>query len=221
MMISDNRVKIMSVLITQNSLLLALLCVLGSAVTLSVPAQAVTSEDSAVVLGQALTNDTGEVLYSRDQQAGGLSLSSVRFTGRSSGSTAFSNSQANGQGLLTEQNDKYAELLGDRRVHALMIDGRYDFNDDLGTGLPIHPYVGAGAGLALYEPNSSLKQEGSAVPLFRLGGGIVVKLGPDWDLSLNYKAGYSGSAPSGSTFTGRAQESVDLHALDMGLKLKF
>lgn len=220
-MVAGNQVKIMSVLVTSRFRRLALLCCLGGGLTLPVPAQAVTSDDSTAVLGQALTLGSGEVLFSRDQQAGGLSLSSARFTGRGSGNTAFSGSNANGQGLLTEQTEKYAELLGDRRVHALMIDGRYDFNDDLGTGLPLHPYVGAGAGLALYEPNRTLKQESSAVPLFRLGGGIVVKLGPDWDLSLNYKAGYSGSAPSGGTFTGRTQESVDLHALDMGLKLKF
>lgn len=200
--------------------MLALLCCLGGGMLLPAPAQAVSNDDAAV-LGQALTNGGGEVLFSRDQQAGGLSLSGARFTGRGSGNAAFTGTNVSGQGLLTTQSEKYAELLGDRRVHALMIDGRYDFNDDLGTGLPLHPYVGAGAGLALYEPNSSLKQEGSAVPLFRLSGGIVVKLGPDWDLSLNYKAGYSGSAPSGSTFTGRTQESVDLHALDMGLKLKF
>ena len=217
-MLADNQVKIMSM--RQGSLLVGLLCCLGG-MALPLPARAVSNDDSSAVLGQALTNSGGEVLFSRDQQAGGLSLSSARFTGRGSGNTAFCSSTVSGQGLLTGQTEKYAELLGDRRVHALMIDGRYDFNDDLGTGLPLHPYVGAGAGLALYEPNSSLKQESSAVPLFRLGGGIVVKLGPDWDLSLNYKAGYSGSAPSGGTFTGRTQESVDLHALDMGLKLKF
>lgn len=211
----------MSASLSRTSVIFALLCWVGSSALWSAPVLAVSSDDSTTVLGQALTTGGGEVLFSRDQQAGGLSLSSARFTGRGSGNTAFSGANASSQGLLTEQTEKYAELLGDRRVHALMIDGRYDFNDDLGTGLPIHPYIGAGAGLALYEPNNSLKQDGSAVPLFRLGGGIVVKLGPDWDLSLNYKAGYSGSAPSGSTFTGRTQESVDLHALDMGLKLKF
>jgi len=187
-------------------------------------AQAVTPRDNNAALGQALTNKTREVLFARDSNYG-FSLGSSSFAGRSSGTKIEAERGVGGLGLVTGSHDKFAELEGDQRVYALLVDGKYDFNYDLGTGLPLHPYLDGGVGLALYETAANsrvaLGQEGATVPLFRVGGGVVFKLGAAWDLSLNYKAGYTGTTTSGSVFTGRSQEAVDLQSLDMGLKLKF
>lgn len=187
----------------------------------TLPAAAVGPRDNNAALGQALTGGKSEVLFARDQHYG-FSLSSSSFAGRSSGAPTEDGRGASGLGLITGLHDKFAELEGDQRVYAFLIDGKYDFSYDFGTGLPLHPYLGGGLGVALYESgNAALSQDRAMVPLFRFGGGVVFKLGKDWDLSLNYKAGYTGSAPTGSVFTGRSQETVNLQSLDMGLKLKF
>lgn len=202
-----------------KSIALATLCLLFS----TAAAHAVAPRDNTLALGQALSGGTSEVLFARDPHYG-FSLSSSNFSGRSSGMQSNEDHGVSALGMVTAKHDKFAELEGDQRVYAFLLDGKYDFSNDLGTGLPLHPYIGAGVGVALYEAgagNNNLSQEGAMVPLFRLGGGVVVKLGTDWDLSLNYKAGYTGSAPSGSVFTGRQQETVNLQSLDMGLKLKF
>ena len=184
-------------------------------------AMAVSPRDNSMALGQALASSTSEVLLARDADYG-FSLSSSYFSGRGSG-MSDSGRGVTGGGIVSGARDKFAELEGDQRLYALLIDGKYDFSYDFGTGLPIRPYLGAGAGLALYEAGSgsALNQDGAMVPLFRVGGGVVFKLGGDWDLSLNYKAGYTGGAPAGGLFTGRSQETVNLQSLDMGLKLKF
>lgn len=182
---------------------------------------AVAPRDNGAALGQALTGGKSEVLFARDESYG-FSLSSSSFAGRSSGAPVEDGHGATGLGLVTGLHDKFAELEGDQRVYAFLIDGKYDFSYDFGTGLPLHPYLGGGLGVALYESgNTALSQDRAMVPLFRFGGGVVFKLGADWDLSLNYKAGYTGAAPTGSVFTGRSQETVNLQSLDMGLKLKF
>lgn len=185
-------------------------------------AQAVAPRDNSAALGQALTGGKTEVLFARDPNYG-FSLSSSSFSGRGSGMNSDSAQGSTGLGMITGAHDKFAELEGDQRVYAFLIDGKYDFSYDFGTGLNMHPYLGGGVGVALYEAggNANLSQDGAMVPLFRIGGGVVFKLGADWDLSLNYKAGYTGTAPTGSVFTGRSQETVNLQSLDMGLKLKF
>lgn len=191
------------------------------AILWALPAAAVAPRDNSAALGQALTGGKSEVLFSRDEHYG-FSLSSSSFAGRSSGAPTEDGRGATGLGLVTGLQDKFAELEGDQRVYAFLIDGKYDFSYDFGTGLPLHPYLGGGLGVALYESgNAALSQDRAMVPLFRFGGGVVFKLGADWDLSLNYKAGYTGAAPTGSVFTGRSQETVNLQSLDMGLKLKF
>lgn len=189
---------------------------------LAAPAVAAVSNDSAF-LKQALGSSTHDFLLARDPNEG-FSLSGSTFSGRSSGMRADTERGISDMGLLTQAKDKFVELEGDRRVYALLIDGKYDFDFDVGGMLPFHPYLGGGLGVAMYEAGSSnlSDQDGAMVPLFRIGGGVVFKLGSDWDLSLNYKAGYTGTVTTGgSTFTGRGQEKIDLQSLDMGLKLKF
>jgi len=118
-------------------------------------------------------------------------------------------------------------LEGDQRVYALLIDGTYDFNYDFGSGLPLHPYVRGGAGMAMADPSAnaggSAIQSGDATPLFRLGGGVTYRLGEQWNLSLDYKTGFSsGVSGSDQVFTtSRSQQPVDLQVLDMGMHYEF
>jgi hypothetical protein len=59
-------------------------------------------------------------------------------------------------------------------------------------------------------------------PLFRIGGGVTYRLGDQWNLSLDYKAGYAPSVLAGDqVVTGRNQQIVDLQALDFGMKYSF
>jgi opacity protein-like surface antigen len=186
----------------------------------SAPAQAL---DVTAGLSQALNTQNFKPLFARSHDAG-FTLGSSFFSGRGSGYNPQAERGVNGLGVLGQGRDRFAELEGDQRVFALLIDGKYDFAYDFGTGLALHPYVGGGVGVALYEANptnAALSQDGAMVPLFRIGGGVVFKMGADWDLSLNYKAGYTGGLAGSSVFTGRSQEKVDLQSLDMGVKFRF
>jgi len=152
----------------------------------------------------------------------GFSLSGNFFSGTASG---------------TQPVDKYLDpsgynfaqssaLEGDQRVYALLIDGSYDFNYDLGSGLPLHPYVRGGAGMAMADNSPSAGgfaiQGGDAVPVFRVGGGVTYRLGEQWNLSLDYKAGFSSGLSAGDqVFTGRSQQPVDLQTLNMGMRYAF
>lgn len=182
-----------------------------------------------ISLRQALSSSSDTIIYRQRPSTGkGFSLVSSFFSGRLSGNDPSPSRSLSGLGVLGDFSaDRTAELEGDQRLYALLIDGTYDFNYDFGTGLPIHPYVGGGVGMALYEPRStplrmSETRDGDTVPLFRVGGGIVYRLGADWDLSLNYKAGLTGGTTQNDTiFTNRSQESVDMQLVDMGMKFKF
>lgn len=187
------------------------------------PASALGTKDMTAGLSQALNAQEFKPLFARKNEVG-FTLGGSFFSGRSSGYDPQSERGVGGLGVIGEGRDRFAELEGDQRVYALLIDGKYDFAFDFGTGLALHPYVGGGLGVALYEANpsnASLSQEGAMVPLFRIGGGVVYKLGAAWDLSLNYKAGYTGGLAGSSVFTGRGQERVDLQSLDMGVKFRF
>jgi opacity protein-like surface antigen len=170
-------------------------------------------------LQEALASVDHQNIY-RDNQ-GGFSLSSNFFSGRASGNEPLAGGYLNGADSSL-QLDRTAEMEGDQRVYALLVDGSYDFNYDLGTGLPIHPYLAGGMGMAMYgaAPGNSLgMQDGDMVPLFRLGGGVTYRLGEQWNLSLDYKAGLTGGGDQ--IFTVRSQQPVDMQVLNMGMHYSF
>ena len=164
-------------------------------------------------LQQAITtNDRFSLVGSKGSE--GLSLSSGFFSNTSS-STDASHSYSF---------DKSGSFDHDQRVYALLIDGRYDFNYDFGSALPIHPYVNGGLGMAVFGQgaggDASNLQSGT-VPLFRMGGGVTYRMGKEWDLSLDYRAGFTGLA-SDQIITGRnGGQAVDLHTLNMGMHYRF
>lgn len=215
-------------MITRNTLpplrqiygLVLLTCMLCGGVT---PVAALGNKDVTAGLGQALNAQEFKPLFARRDDIG-FTLGGSFFSGRSSGFNPQAERGISGLGVLGHGRDRFAELEGDQRVYALLLDGKYDFAYDFGTGLALHPYVGGGLGVAMLEANPTnarLSQDGAMVPLFRIGGGVVYKMGASWDLSLNYKAGYTGGLSGTSVFTGRGQERVDLQSLDMGVKFRF
>lgn len=147
----------------------------------------------------------------------GLGLSGGYFSGRASGVDSGALYSPDGSA------DHATELEGDQRVYALLVDGHYDFNYDRTNDMILHPYVMGGMGVARYGQQtnaaSTITQNGDMVPLFRVGGGVTYRLGQQWNLSLDYKAGFS--ALSDQLFTGRNQQSVDLQSLNMGMHFKF
>ncbi len=163
-------------------------------------------------LQQALTAPNGTALYENSGKDGGFSLSSSLFSGRASG--------AETSGIDHMNFDRSAAALeGDQRLYALLIDGSYDFNYDADESSSLRPYVGGSVGMAVFGQQGGATS-GAAVPLFRLSGGIAYRLGEQWNMSLDYKAGFT--APVGDQiFTGRGQQPVDLQTLNMGVKYRF
>lgn len=197
--------------------------------TVSVHAES-NSFSSARSLQQALATPNGASLFQGRAGFGSFLLSSSFFSGRTSGNDPLDVQLAELPAARLEpafKFDRTAELEGDQRMYAFLIDGSYDFNYDNTDTLSWHPYIAAGAGMAVYGPSttSSLAygtQPGDMVPLFRVGGGVTYRLGEQWKLSLDYKAGFSGAAPSGDQyFTGRGQQPVDLQVLTTGVQYKF
>lgn len=204
--------------------LLAILLTLSSGVHADTTSSSGSALASPRSLQEALsTNDRVNILG--DKTGKGFALSGGFFSGSATGaeqlSSNFSSNAPNPLHL-----DHAAELIGDQRVYALLIDGRYDFNyDQTSTSLPVHPYVLGGMGMARYDrtgasDTGSALQGGGMVPLFRLGGGVTYRLGAAWDMSLDYKAGFSG-ASGDQVFTGRGQQPVDLQTLNMGMHYQF
>jgi hypothetical protein len=195
----------------------ALLCL---ALGMFVPDLAVA--DDAVKLGRMLKLQGSNLIPAEDSRYG-FAINGSSYSGRDVMLSHQPEGDLRGAGLLTGMQDKFAELLDERRIHAMLIDGRYDIDNDLGTGLALRPYLGGGLGLAMIESKTTEIEQGrgrdTLAPMFRLTGGLALQLGADWDLSLNYKAGYVGS--TGGAFTGRSQETVDLQSLDVGFRLKF
>jgi hypothetical protein len=151
----------------------------------------------------------------------GFSLSGNVFSGLASGNDPAASGYMNGAAGSNPYVNQPA-LLGDQSVYALLVDGAYDFDYDLGTGLPLHPYLGGGVGMAMYgtPPGGGLAmQDGDMVPLFRVGGGVTYRLGEQWDLSLDYKAGFTGG--NDQIFTVRTQQPVDMQVLNMGMHYTF
>ena len=159
-------------------------------------------------LSQALSSTKSFTLYENTpNETGNFALESGFFSGRASGS------------MTLNDTDQALTLDHDSRMYALLIDGNYDFINDSEQAL--HPYVGGSVGMAVYgRPGEALTSGGEAVPLFRLGGGIAYRLGAQWNLSLDYKAGFAGHAPD-QMFTGRGEQPIDLHVLNMGVRYQF
>ena len=174
----------------------------------------------------ALASDDRAALYRDTGEGAAFALSTSTFNGRANQSTPLSQGLA--QLDLTNQFnlDRAVELERDQRVYALLIDGTYDFNYELGEDSRLHPYVLGGVGMALYgQPTATSSNDrtgGDMVPLFRIGGGLAYRLGSQWNLSLDYKAGFSGSNGGDQRFTSRSQsQPVDLHLLNMGMSYRF
>lgn len=190
------------------------------------PSSAGAVSTSNHTLQQALANDEQAQLYHEKGDRGAFGLSTSTFAGRTNQSVSL-NSGLSSLDLANNFNlDRAVELERDQRVYALLIDGTYDFNYDLGEESALHPYVQGGVGMALYgqptNASSSLSNAGEVVPLFRLGGGVAYRLGQQWNLSLDYKTGLSGSFGGDQAFTGRGKDqAVDLHMLNMGMSYRF
>lgn len=168
-------------------------------------------------LKQALAATESASLY-KNHNSSPFSLSSSYFSGRASGRDISSPFE------LNDPLNYSAELENDQRVYALLIDGSYDFNyDNESTGL--RPYINGGVGMAVYGRSYGAgltsSATGDVVPLFRLGGGVTYRLDPKWNLSLDYKAGFSAASVGDQVFTGRGQESVDMQMLNMGMRYQF
>lgn len=182
-----------------------------------------TSPASSHVLQQAMsTGDSIQIL--NNSEGHGFSLNGGVFSGRGSGLEPSDNSILGSLALNNLSSDHSSELEHDQRVYALLIDGSYDFNYDFGSGLPIHPYVNGGMGMAMADRSGSaaslMMQGGDTVPLFRLGGGVTYRLGEQWNLSVDYRTGFA-SSTGDQVFTGRGQQPVDLKVLNMGMRYKF
>jgi hypothetical protein len=177
------------------------------------------------VLQEALSTSDRVTIYNT-KTGSGLNLSGGLFSGRASGIDPAVNNYLNDSMDRAEYVDRTAEMEGDQRVYALLVDGSYDFNYDLGSGLPLHPYMTAGAGMAMYDhtnaPSASTLalQDGGTVPLFRLGGGVTYRLGQQWNLALDYKAGLSGGSDQVLLGHGSPQQ-TDLQVLNMGMHYQF
>ena len=195
--------------------LIAFAGLVGAGLILIGAASVSAATSSPYALQQAMSVDDHFSLID-PQNGDGFTLSSGFFSGRASGTSPT----ASGYTF-----DKTAELEHDQRVYALLIDGRYDFNYDFGSALPVHPYVNGGLGMAMYGDNAAGNnslQGGDVVPLFRIGGGVTYRLGSEWNLSLDYRAGFAGASANDQIFTGRGgQQAIDLHTLNMGMHYRF
>ena len=204
----------------KTHILFAFLAMLG-ALCAAPAADAAVSTTPSSGLGGALSSDDTANLFGAHNSTGKFSLGGNFFSGRASGVdpvvTSYYNQSLNGDTDV----DRTAELEGDQRVYALLVDGRYDFNYDVGG---LHPYLSGGMGMATYGGSAANEgamamQPGDMLPLFRMGGGVTYRLGEQWDLSLDYKAGFS---PGGDQiFTSRSQQSIDMQTLNVGMHFAF
>jgi len=108
----------------------------------------------------------------------------------------------------------------DQKRRAFLINGTYDFAFDDAPTMGFTPHLAGGLGLAGEAPASLSSSD--TTPIFQLGGGISYRLGPQWNLSLDYQARFTGGLQASErNFTGRSQEPLDLQTLNMGMSLKF
>lgn len=178
-----------------------------------------TSFGSARVLQQALATRDGLNIYD-SKSAKGLNFSGGLFSGRASGIDPI------GTNFLSSGNDhsdRTAELEGDARVHALMIDGKYNFENIFGSASHLRPYLSSGVGVAVYDYGSlasatnMASQNGNTVPLFRVGGGVNYQLGDSLNVSLDYKAGITG----GDNASLSRSQATNMQSINMGMHFSF
>lgn len=179
-----------------------------------------TGASTPYVLKEALSRRSNLNIYD-DNKRSGFSVSGGFFTGRASGIDPTPSNYLNDNMGYGVSFDRNAELENDQRVYALLIDGKYDFNYGLGD---LRPYMSGGLGMAMYDqasaPSAStLAQGGNMVPLVRIGGGVNYTLSEQLNLSLDYQAGFSGAGDN--VFTGRNNQPVDLHIINMGMHYSF
>lgn len=141
----------------------------------------------------------------------GFGLTGAYFTGYASGISPSGN---------------LGDFTLDQKLYALLIDGRYDFAYETSSlSEPLRPYISGGAGFASLGGNNaspSLQIDGgTTVPLLRFGGGVAYRLGEQWNLSLDYNAGYAPISTGDQMFTGRGQQPVNLQSLNLGMRLNF
>jgi len=202
----------------RTHILFAILALLGA--LFAAPAYATVSSTPSSGLWSALSSDDSAYLFDAHNSNGRFSIGGNFYSGRASGADSVATSYYV-EGSDMADADHSAELEGDQRVYALLVDGRYDFNYDIGG---LHPYLSGGMGMATYgdaaaSEGSMAMQPGDMVPLFRMGGGVTYRLGEQWDLSLDYKAGFAPS--SDQIFTSRSQQSIDMQTLNVGMHFAF
>jgi hypothetical protein len=182
----------------------------------------VSSTSAPRVLQQALASHDAFSLYNNKHKSG-FDIAGGFFAGRASGIDPVASNYLGSTVDGSYQFDRTAELEGDQRVYAVMVDSRYSFNNDFGSGLPIHPFLTGGVGMAVYRSGGAGQanlglQNDNTVPLARVGGGIALDLGQQWNMSLDYTAGFSGSRTDVNT--GVAQ-SAEVQTLNLGMHYKF
>lgn len=211
----------MNIILFKTSLILATLTTAMIALVTAANADITSTSGTSRVLQEALATHDGMKIYDSEATEG-LNLSGGLFSGRASGVDPAGINYASS--VDKDYNtDHTAELEGDPRVHALLIDGSYNFDNHLGTGLPLHPYLTSGVGVAVYDHSTAsaaslTSQGGSTVPLFRVGAGIAYKLGDKWNMSLDYKAGFSGG--NNTNYVGSTQ-AIDMQTVNMGMHFQF
>ncbi|MDX2028254.1 MAG: hypothetical protein SFW62_06430 [Alphaproteobacteria bacterium] len=166
-------------------------------------------------LQRALATDDGMSFYNGAHR-NGFNLSGGFFSGRASGMDGFTSS-------VGTQFRGAAELEGDQKMYALLLDGSYDFGRTLGSGF--RPYLSGGLGMAMYGTGNAgvgglPMQQGAMVPLFRFGGGVAYTVSEKWNLSLDYKAGFS-STLGDQFLSGRDQQQIGMHTVNMGMRYQF
>lgn len=163
-------------------------------------------------LQRALATDDGMSFYDGAHR-NGFNVAAGFFSGRASGFDSFKSGASHF--------NRAAELEGDQKLYALMLDGSYDFGRTLGSGF--RPYLSGGLGMAMYANDSSAlapQQGGAMVPLFRVGAGVNYNINKKWKLSLDYKAGFS-STLGDEFLSGRDQQQVGMHSVNMGMRYQF
>lgn len=101
----------------------------------------------------------------------------------------------------------------------LMVSGTYDLPNKLDETMPLHPFVTAGMGIAVYHGEQGNGADGheephgtALVPVFRVGGGLAYKVNEQMALAVSYKTGVAVAG---------GDERVSMQIVDVGVKLRF
>ncbi|NTU77352.1 MAG: hypothetical protein HGA90_06015 [Alphaproteobacteria bacterium] len=170
---------------------------------------------------QALTARNEPSFVGDEKKRRAFSLGSSFYAGRVSGNDPL-DSSLNFDNAPSK--DRTAELEGEQRLYAFLINGHYDLASKHNEAM-LHPYVGGGVGLAvvggLKNGKTPASSENAMVPLLRLNGGVACKVAAQMKLSLDYAAAFSGNAAANEGLTSRDQKSIDMHTINLGLTYQF